>query len=110
MLCPAHGWLGKRASGPSMINLKEVRMPRSVLVGIVAIGVMTGAALAQGKMDCNAMYKGFWDKFNATKHASVSAEELANVQRIALRFYDACQAGDEFNARAFFDNLSRNIN
>ena len=110
MLCPAHGRLGKRASGPNMINLKEVRMPRSVLVGIVAIGVMTGAALAQGKMDCNAMYKGFWDKFNETKHASASAEQLANVHRIALRFYDACQAGDEFNARAFFDNLSRNIN
>ncbi len=49
-------------------------MQRFVLSGLVAIGLMGGAALAQGKMDCNAMYKGFWDKFNATKHASVSAE------------------------------------
>ena len=85
-------------------------MQRFVLSGLVAIGLMAGAALAQGKMDCNAMYKGFWDKFNATKHASVSAEELANVQRIALRFYDACQAGDEFNASTFFNNLSTQLN
>ncbi len=110
MLCPTLGGLGKRASGPNMIKLKEVRMPRPVLIGIVAIGVMAGAALAQGKMDCNAMYKGFWDKFNETKHASVSAEQLANVHRIALRFYDACQAGDEFNASTFFNNLSTQLN
>jgi hypothetical protein len=84
-------------------------MPRAILSGTVVIGLMAGAALAQGKMDCNAMYKGFWDKFNATKHASVDAEELANVHRMALRFYDACQAGDEFNARSYFENLSKNL-
>jgi hypothetical protein len=39
------------------------------------------------------------------KYASVTAEEFANISRAALRAYDACQAGDEFNARTFFDNL-----
>ena len=50
-------------------------MPRFVFVRDCCDWSYGGAALAQGKMDCNAMYKGFWDKFNETKHASVSAED-----------------------------------
>ena len=34
-------------------------MLRSALIGFVALGVMTGAVSAQGKMDCGKAYKGF---------------------------------------------------
>lgn len=84
-------------------------MSRAVLVGVVAIGLATGAALAQGAMDCNALYKGFWDKYAAAKLPGATAEELADISRRALRAYDACQAGDEFSARSFFDEQRRNL-
>ena len=82
-------------------------MPRLKMAGIIAIGLIAGSAVAQVRMDCNALYKGFWDKFIPSKYASVTAEEFANISRIALRAYDACQAGDEFNAKNFFDSLPR---
>jgi hypothetical protein len=68
-------------------------MLRSTFAGLVTLGLIAGAvaAQAQGKMDCGAAYKGF----------------MANVHRLALRAYDACQAGDEFNARQLFDDLAK---
>ena len=82
-------------------------MLRSTLVGLVALGVMAGAASAQTKMDCSRLYKDFWEKFDSQKYAKISAEQLAGVSRMALRAYDACQAGDEQDAKALFDRLSR---
>jgi hypothetical protein len=40
------------------------------------------------------------------RYAKISAEQLAGVSRLALRAYDACQAGDELDAKALFDKLS----
>jgi hypothetical protein len=82
-------------------------MLRSTLIGLVALGVMAGAATAQTKMDCSRLYKDFWEKFDREKYAKISAEQLAGVSRMALRAYDACQAGDEQDARALFDRLSK---
>jgi hypothetical protein len=82
-------------------------MLRSTLIGLVALGVMAGAATAQTKMDCSRLYKDFWEKFDREKYAKISAEQLAGVSRLALRAYDACQAGDEQDARALFDRLSK---
>ena len=82
-------------------------MLRSTLIGLVALGVMAGAATAQTKMDCSRMYKDFWEKFDQQKYAKISADQLAGVSRMALRAYDACQAGDEQDARALFDKLSK---
>ena len=82
-------------------------MLRSTLIGLVALGVMAGAATAQTKMDCSRLYKDFWEKFDREKYAKISAEQLAGVSRMALRAYDACQAGDEQDARALFDKLSK---
>ena len=65
------------------------------------------AAIAQGKMDCGKAYKGFWDKLEREKYAKISPEQLAGVSRLALRAYDACQAGDEQDAKALFDRLER---
>ena len=82
-------------------------MLRSALIGVVALGVMAGAVAAQGKMDCGKAYKGFWDKVEREKYAKISPEQLAGVSRMALRAYDACQAGDEQDARALFERLDR---
>ena len=82
-------------------------MLRSTLIGLVALGVMAGAASAQTKMDCSRLYKDFWEKFDREKYAKISAEQLAGVSRMALRAYDACQAGDEQDAKALFDRLSK---
>jgi hypothetical protein len=82
-------------------------MVRFTLVGLAALGLMAGAVAAQGKMDCGATYKGFMDKFQLEKAAGMDGDQLANVNRLALRAFDACQAGDEFNARQLFDSLAR---
>ncbi|MBO0742003.1 MAG: hypothetical protein J2P51_11320 [Hyphomicrobiaceae bacterium] len=82
-------------------------MLRSTLIGLMALGVMAGAATAQTKMDCSRLYKDFWEKFDREKYAKISAEQLAGVSRMALRAYDACQAGDEQDAKALFDRLSK---
>ena len=82
-------------------------MLRSTLIGLAALGVMAGAATAQTKMDCSRLYKDFWEKFDREKYAKISAEQLAGVSRMALRAYDACQAGDDQDARALFERLDK---
>ena len=82
-------------------------MLRTALISLVALGVMAGAASSQTKMDCSRLYKDFWEKFDREKYAKISADQLAGVSRMALRAYDACQAGDEQDAKALFDRLSR---
>ena len=41
------------------------------------------------------------------KFAKLPAERLAGVSRFALRAYDACQAGDDMDARVQFDKLNK---
>ena len=82
-------------------------MLRSTLIVLMALGLLAGAATAQTKMDCSRLYKDFWEKFDREKYAKISAEQLAGVSRMALRAYDACQAGDEQDAKALFDRLSK---
>ena len=82
-------------------------MLRSALIGFVALGLMAGAVSAQAKLDCGKAYKGFWDKLALERYAKISAEQLAGVSRMALRAYDACQAGDELDAKALFEKLDK---
>jgi hypothetical protein len=82
-------------------------MLRRALIGAAALGIFAGVALAQGKMDCGKAYKGFWEKLESQKYAKISADQLAGVSRMALRAYDACQAGDAQDARALFQKLER---
>ena len=84
---------------------------KRIAVGFVALAMLAGPvaapALAQTKMDCSRLYKDFWEKFDREKFAKISAEQLSGVSRMALRAYDACQAGDEQDAKALFDRLSK---
>ena len=58
-------------------------------------------------MDCRTLYKDFWGNFGRDKYARISAEQLAGVSRMALRAYDACQAGDAQDAKSLFRRLQR---
>jgi hypothetical protein len=81
---------------------------KPIASALVVLAVLAApAAIAQGKMDCGKAYKGFWEKLDREKYASISPEQLAGVSRMALRAYDACQAGDELDARALFERLDR---
>jgi hypothetical protein len=80
---------------------------RLVSAFVVLAVLAAPAAVAQDKMDCGKAYKGFWDKLARERYAKISAEQLAGVSRMALRAYDACQAGDEQDARALFERLDK---
>jgi hypothetical protein len=81
---------------------------KRLATAFVALAVLaTPVAIAQGKMDCGKAYKGFWDKLEREKYAKISPEQLAGVSRMALRAYDACQAGDDLDAKALFDRLDK---
>src|SRR5262249_22005632 len=56
-------------------------------------------------VSCGTRYKDFWEQFDRQKYARISAEQLAGLSRMALRAYDACEAGDDQDARAVFDRL-----
>ena len=56
---------------------------------------------------CGSRYKDFWENFDRQKYARMPAEQLAGVSRMALRAYDACEAGDEQDATSLFDRLQR---
>ena len=56
-------------------------------------------------MDCGKLYKDFWEKRDPQSYARTSAEQLAGISRMVLRAYDACQAGDEQDARSLLARL-----
>ena len=95
-----------------MLNIMSPQM-NSLASAIVALAVVTAPglttvpAVAQTKMDCSRLYKDFWEKMDREKYAKISAEQLAGVSRWALRAYDACQAGDDVDAKVQFDNLNK---
>ena len=84
---------------------------RRLAIAAVALATLAGPqaapVVAQTKLDCNRLYKDFWEKFDRERFAKISAEQLAGVSRMALRAYDACEAGDEQDAKALFDRLQR---
>ena len=84
---------------------------KRLAIAAVALATLAGPVaapvVAQTKMDCSRLYKDFWEKFDRERFAKISADQLAGVSRMALRAYDACQAGDEQDAKALFDRLSK---
>jgi hypothetical protein len=60
-----------------------------------------------GAMECGRLYKSFWEKRDPASYARITPEQLAGISRLALRAYDACQAGDEQDAGSLFVRLQR---
>jgi hypothetical protein len=78
-------------------------MMRKMLYAAIATMVLAAPAAAQ--MNCGAML----DKYSADigKMANVSSEKRAAMHRMVLQGYDHCMAGDEFNAKKFFEMLEK---
>jgi hypothetical protein len=51
---------------------RRIRMFRSGLIALTALGLIAAAASAQGKMDCGAAYKGFLAKYHGGKKLQVT--------------------------------------
>jgi len=80
-------------------------MKKTVLV--VAALTMFGVAPAHAATDCNEHYLEFWQKFTEFGNdAKLSGEQVATLNRVALRNYDACQAGDEVGSREFWERFT----
>ena len=74
-------------------------------LALVGMGALAAAASADN-LNCDRDYKAFWSKM-APAGAKMTAKQLADINRVAVRGYDACTAGDQrFNTRDFFDKLS----
>ena len=74
---------------------------------LAALGVVALSAPAMAA-NCAKDYKSFWENLDRSRFAKMSAEQVADLSRTALRGYDACTAGDErFTAENFFKKLDR---
>src|SRR6202795_373700 len=81
-------------------------MKRLILAAVAAVA-LTAPAMA----DCAKDYKDFWQNLDREKFAKMSAEQIADLSRTALRGFDACSAGDErFTADNFFKKLDSEAN
>jgi hypothetical protein len=97
---PATRQAGESALGTT--NVRRVAMKRFVLT-ILAIGTLSLPAVAA---NCAKDYKDFWSNLDREKFAKLSADQIADLSRTALRGFDACTAGDErFTAENFFKRL-----
>jgi hypothetical protein len=107
-------------SGPAQVVPLRRRSGRSWAFTLAGTALAACLALAvvwlnelpldpgtHARMECGALYKSFWEKRDPQMYARISPEQLAGVSRMALRAYDACEAGDEQDARALFERLDR---
>ena len=129
---PAHVWEGilarvsQQTANPRHpahgIMLRQRPRRRWAIAGTGVVALAASLALAVGslyhtqpsmhlpaRIDCGDAYKSIWTSFERGKYASISAEHLAGVSRMALRAYDACQAGDEQDAKALYYRLRSQV-
>jgi hypothetical protein len=92
-----------QSTGTVVVPLRRAAGRRWASVGLLSYQQPT--SLVQGKMDCGKLYKDFWQKRDPQSYARTSPEQLAGISRMALRAYDACQAGDEQDAKALLARL-----
>jgi hypothetical protein len=77
-------------------------------VGTAALlALAAGTAGAQGTMNCSAAYKTAFEQISKVAPAKMTPEQLAGINRQALRAYDACLSGDEASAKSIFDRIAK---
>jgi hypothetical protein len=82
-------------------------MLRSILHAIAWLGVFATTAAAQSNIDCGASYKAAIERFHKDRAVDLAPDKIADIHRLALRAYDACTAGDQFNARDYWEQVER---
>ncbi len=106
------------AAASNVLPLRPARSRRWAVAGGTAGALAASLALAigwlgsqqpgshdHGSMDCGKLYKDFWQKRDPQSYARTTPEQLAGISRMVLRAYDACQAGDEQDARNLMARL-----
>jgi hypothetical protein len=97
-----------------VVPLRRAPGRRWALVAASALAACLGLAVVlndradppvHAKLDCGKLYKDFWQTRDPQSYARISPEQLAGISRMVLRAYDACQAGDEQDARALLARL-----
>jgi hypothetical protein len=82
-------------------------MLRTALAALAITGALA-ASPANAMINCANDYKDFWEKLmREAGSAKMTGEQVAGVNRAALRAYDACTAGDESFAKQLFEKLAR---
>ena len=100
-VAPGRGKIGRRWA------LAAGALAACLALAVVWFNRPQPAPQVHARMNCSQHYKDFWVKRDPQAYARLSAEQLAGVSRMALRAYDACEAGDEQDAKALFDRLQR---
>jgi hypothetical protein len=84
--------------------MKTMQMIRAALAAAAIAASAASPAVAE-RVDCSANYREFWELMQRYGSAKPSTEDLVSTQRMGLRAYDACQAGDESNFSNFWENM-----
>ena len=96
----------RRASGRRWaLAASASAVAASLMLAVVWFNDQQPTSLVHDRMDCGKLYKDFWQQRDPQSYARTSPEQLAGISRMVLRAYDACQAGDELDARALMARL-----
>jgi hypothetical protein len=98
--------LRRRSSRSWAITVAGTALAACLALAAVLLNEPFGPG-APARMDCGSLYKSFWEKRDREMYQRISPEQLAGVSRMALRAFDACEAGDEQDAKALFERLDR---
>ncbi len=79
---------------------------KTALAAFLALAVSATASSAA--TNCNTNFDEFWEKMRQYGNAKLSTDAVVGLNRMAIRAFDACQAGDAFNANTFFEKLRQN--
>jgi hypothetical protein len=96
----------RRASGRRWVLVTGASaLAASLVLAIVWSLIRQPMPQEQSKLDCGKLYKDFWQTRDPESYGQIPPERLAGISRMALRAYDACQAGDEQDAKALLARL-----
>jgi hypothetical protein len=88
-------------------SLRETLLASSskhAVVGLLALGVISGALPSGNHTNCVDTYKSYLEQL---KRREMSPERRAALHRWAQRAFDACQTGDLEDPKGLFERLDR---
>lgn len=71
------------------------------------VAAFAGTPALAAQSDCLSKYDEFWQRMQRYGNAKPATEDVVATQRMALRAFDACQAGDEADFANFWENMRR---